>query len=296
MAPNDEVIGKETPSTESHDSPPSTTLMHHLHCLTLQEMVHTVTSVVPTASPSACSRLPSPTRSIKRISNMTLPSSRAISKNSSGNTCKPSTVTMMTTPSLLLNLAMPITCSQAMITEEEIVDQLCIHELSTSNACQSSLSISLDTVVDSSNQSQKTIPLHPIMFLTPALIQNEPCKKFLSALLDTGSDISLIYQRCLPVGIKPTKVEPRSVVGLHQACQYEHEVMLQDIVLPELSPSKSITQFSFMVSTHDSSPGTWYSTPRLPGSEKRVALSACYSATALQLYHGTRASYVLRRN
>jgi len=141
-----------------------------------------------------------------------------------------------------------------MITEEEIVDQLCIHELSTSNACQSSLSISLDTVVDSSNQSQKTIPLHPIMFLTPALIQNEPCKKFLSALLDTGSDISLIYQRCLPVGIKPTKVEPRSVVGLHQACQYEHEVMLQDIVLPELSPSKSITQFSFVVSTHDSSP------------------------------------------
>jgi len=52
MAPNDEVIGKETPSTESCDSLPSTTLMHHLNCLTVQEMVHTVTSVDPTASPS----------------------------------------------------------------------------------------------------------------------------------------------------------------------------------------------------------------------------------------------------
>jgi len=30
--------------------------------------------------------------------------------------------------------------------------------------------------------------------------------------------------------------------------------MLQDNVLPELGPFKSITQFSFMVSMHDSSP------------------------------------------
>jgi len=141
-----------------------------------------------------------------------------------------------------------------LVTEEEIVDQLCIHELSASVASQSSLSINLDTVVDLPKQSQKTIPLRPIMFITPALIQQEPCKKFLSALLDTGSDISLIHQRCLPAGITPTKVEPRSVIGLHQACQYEHEVVLQDIVLPELSPSKSITQFPFLVSTHDSSP------------------------------------------
>ena len=73
-----------------------------------------------------------------------------------------------------------------MVTEEEIVDQLHIHELSTFDALQSSLSISLDTVVDSSNQSQKTIPLHPIMFLTPALIQDELCKTFLSALLIQG--------------------------------------------------------------------------------------------------------------
>jgi len=69
-------------------------------------------------------------------------------------TCKPSIATMKIIPSLLLNLAMPITSGQAIVIEEEIVDQLHRHELSTSNASQSSLSTSLHTVVDSSNQSQ----------------------------------------------------------------------------------------------------------------------------------------------
>jgi len=85
--------------------------------------------------------------------------------------CKPSIATMKTILSLLLNLAMSITQSRAMVTEEEIVDQLHIYELSIFNASQSSLSISLDTVVDSSSQNQKTFPLQPIMFIISTSIQ-----------------------------------------------------------------------------------------------------------------------------
>jgi len=60
MAPQNEVIGKETSCIESYDSSVITTLMHHCNCLTLQEMAHTVICGEPTASSSACSRLPFP--------------------------------------------------------------------------------------------------------------------------------------------------------------------------------------------------------------------------------------------
>jgi len=88
----------------------------------------------------------------------------------------------------------------------------------------------------------------------PALIQGQKSKKFLSALLDTGSDGSFIHSRCIPPGVELTKVEPRAVVGLHQSQQYNLQATLENIVLPELCSSKSITKFDFLVSNHDTSP------------------------------------------
>jgi len=88
----------------------------------------------------------------------------------------------------------------------------------------------------------------------PALIQSQNSNKFLSALLDTGSDGSSIHSRCIPPGVKLTQIEPRAVIGLHQSQQYSLQATLENIVLPELCSSKSITKFDFLVSNHDTSP------------------------------------------
>jgi len=90
--------------------------------------------------------------------------------------------------------------------------------------------------------------------LVPALIQQQQTKKFFTALLDTGSDASFIHERCIPSTVVPTKVKPKSVVGLHQTQVFDKQVTLKDITLPEFTTTKVITTFNLIVSNHDTTP------------------------------------------
>ena len=118
------------------------------------------------------------------------------------------------------NLAMPMEPAQTMVTEAQAVDILLGHESSEYIDAFESSSININPCDSSVKPSPVVVPPRPITFVIPALIQGQPSKKFLSALLDTGSDGSFIHARCIPLGVKLTPVEPRAVVGLHQSQQY----------------------------------------------------------------------------
>ena len=91
----------------------------------------------------------------------------------------------------------------------------------------------------------------PITFLVPASIQSQQTKKFFTALLYTGSDASFIHERCIPSTIVPTRIKPRSVVGLHQTQVFDKQVTLKEITLPELTTTKVVTSFNFIMSNHN---------------------------------------------
>jgi Retroviral aspartyl protease len=59
----------------------------------------------------------------------------------------------------------------------------------------------------------------------------------LRALCDSGSDITLIQQRCVPQDI-PVITAKRSLRGVNGQCQATKEIQVKGMLLPELSPSK----------------------------------------------------------
>jgi len=113
-------------------------------------------------------------------------------------------------------LVMPVDLSQTMVNETQAINIL--HRPDYIDAFESStLNINL---CDSQESASVVIPSQPITFVVPTLIQGQTSKKFLSVLLDTGSDGSFIHSQCILPGVKLTQVEPRAVIGLHQSQQY----------------------------------------------------------------------------
>jgi len=87
------------------------------------------------------------------------------------------------------NLAMPVDLTRSMVNEAQAVDIL--HGSEYIDAFESnSLNINL---CDFTESTSVVIPPQPITFVVPALIQGQNSKKFLSALLDMGSDGSFIH-------------------------------------------------------------------------------------------------------
>jgi len=126
----------------------------------------------------------------------------------------------MTAIPCLLNLAMPLNPQLEMVTAGQAMDilQQDNSHADTYDAYESSLNCSHSST-DPCDLKSLSVPTtgyqQPITFLVPTMVKGLPCKKFLSALLDTGPDTSFIREQCLPSDAKPTKVELWSVVSLH---------------------------------------------------------------------------------
>jgi len=158
----------------------------------------------------------------------------------------------------LPNLSMPLNPKQILLSEAQMVDliqgedqlhnQVDAYESSSNTLTSSFIESYPSDVLKTSNQKR------PVIFLVPAFIQQQQTKKFFTALLDTGSDTSFIHERCIPSTVKPIQVKPKSVVGLHQTQEFDKQVTLRDITLPEFTTTKVITTFDLIVSNHDTTP------------------------------------------
>jgi len=256
-------------------------LIHHIDCLHLQEMTVLVITVEHTASHVSWSNLCSLKQLTKNTSGLKSLTTPVRSSCSSGNT---SMRPIMAMANGIQNLSMPLNPQMEVVTESQAIDILdddddwhdyaypALHVTTSDDLHDSAVtsgdlhkrvdesdSLNLFKTLDSCNllpahSNIAVTPQRPIIFLVPTTMQKLSHKKFMSALLDTGSDASFIHKRCIPLGIQPTTITPKRVVGLHQAQQYNCQVMLGDILLPELSTSKLITKFNFIVSDHDTTP------------------------------------------
>ena len=84
--------------------------------------------------------------------------------------------------------------------------------------------------------------LSPCTTLLVKSIQGHAFNQSLRALFDTGSDSSHIQQRVLPEEAgSSTMVEPKTIVGMTGTASISQEVELQDMLLPEFSQSRRIS-------------------------------------------------------
>jgi len=225
-----EAIGKSENFSanfcESHTPDFISQITHHLNCLSLQAVpLKSVKAATCTSSPPSWSTACS-SQELKTAStlNKVLPVNPALLKNSFGSCSTPSM-------QLFPNLTMPVVGLTKQISEAQAVETLIeesslYDEVVSKNAYAYSNNNDLCDTFPPLKSSHK----RPVTYMVPTTIQKQPCKKILTALADTGSDISLIHEQCLPPGIKPKQIESQCVMGLHEAKPYNLQVTLENIL------------------------------------------------------------------
>ena len=71
-------------------------------------------------------------------------------------------------------------------------------------------------------------------------IQHKPSHCPLKVLFDSGSDLTFIHQRVLPVGTVTKTVLPRRIKTLHGTATISQQVILHDISFPEFSATQRV--------------------------------------------------------
>jgi hypothetical protein len=85
------------------------------------------------------------------------------------------------------------------------------------------------------------LSLAPIGIITIEKLQGQPFKHPLKTLYDLGSAVTIINPRAMPKGVTPQKVD----LTLHTAggkCDYHYAILMENMTLPELSPTRNYTQ------------------------------------------------------
>lgn len=104
-----------------------------------------------------------------------------------------------------------------------------------------------DTIFSSGDSDIKLTPNNSINYISDLvrpttvmackLIQDKQNDRPLRVLFDSGSDKTMINRRVLPRGTIPTMAQGTRILGVHGWEVHRHEILLQDIMLPEFSTS-----------------------------------------------------------
>jgi len=86
----------------------------------------------------------------------------------------------------------------------------------------------------------KSLRLRSTSVMTVGSIQNTPNKKPLRVLFDTGADVTMANYRILPKGANPKTVPATNITGVHDSNQHNQQILIEDVGLPEFSPSQRI--------------------------------------------------------
>ena len=109
------------------------------------------------------------------------------------------------------------------------------------------LSSKFDVVTPTMEQPMNTnIDMVPSTLMVAGQVQEQKLLQPLKILFDTGSNISLLNSKCLPVGAKPTSIS-HVVCGITAAGSIDINrfVFVRNIVLPEFSRTKRIPEWKF---------------------------------------------------
>ena len=221
------------------------TNVHHLDCFSIDCLQEATATLNPVPSVLAAQEHP--------ITITCLPDSRPLSKQNSMP--RPSTTLLEPGTRQSTSVTVPAsTAPSSRISSEEYITSLCIETLASSFSAslpiegedlfdQSDLGSSYNRQWSSISEYQKQKAYHrhvPITLLAIEQINGQKYQRPVVALLDTGSQVSLINKCCLPSTVKPIPTH-RPLTGIGQVTITE-EVELSNLMLPELSRSKRIEE------------------------------------------------------
>ena len=104
----------------------------------------------------------------------------------------------------------------------------------------SSQSFINDIPLNNFSKPKFSLSVHPIGMMLARSIQHKPSRCPLKVLFDSGSDLTFIHQRVLPVDTITKIVSPRRIKTLHGTATISQQVILHDISFPEFSPTQRV--------------------------------------------------------
>lgn len=85
------------------------------------------------------------------------------------------------------------------------------------------------------------------MLVLPKIINGLSDAKLMHGLIDSGSDKTAIARKVLPTNCKPTQIPSETFLWFGGTATIHEKVMLDEVILPELSRSLMIESFDAVV-------------------------------------------------